>query len=235
VKDSTVRLEDIARRAGVSKNTVSVALRNKPGVSDKRRAEIQRIAEEMGYRPNPMVSALMHDLRASRPAAATNNIAFLHYYTKRDEWKSQLYCRELFEGIKSQGARSGFSASVIWGAEPGLNPARLHEMLRSRGVSGVIFAPVPDGRRHVRLDCSDFALATVGYSLWRPALNRACSHMRHAVLVAVRNLRKLGYERIGVAWYPAQDARREFAASAGLATARETYSDGLCRPFRGIK
>jgi len=49
VKKETVRLRDIAIKAGVSVNTVSRALRNKPDVSEKTRKAIFRLAEELGY------------------------------------------------------------------------------------------------------------------------------------------------------------------------------------------
>ncbi|MBD3308016.1 LacI family DNA-binding transcriptional regulator [candidate division KSB3 bacterium] len=45
----TVRLRDIALKAGVSVNTVSRALRNKPDVSEHTRTTIVRLAEELGY------------------------------------------------------------------------------------------------------------------------------------------------------------------------------------------
>ena len=48
-KKKTVRLRDIALKAGVSVNTVSRALRNKPDVSEKTRTSIFRLAEELGY------------------------------------------------------------------------------------------------------------------------------------------------------------------------------------------
>lgn len=44
-----VRMSDIAQRLNVSTVTVSKALAGKDGVSEELRAEIQRIAEEMGY------------------------------------------------------------------------------------------------------------------------------------------------------------------------------------------
>ena len=49
IKKKTVRLHDIAVKAGVSVNTVSRALRNKPDVSEKTRTAIFRLAEELGY------------------------------------------------------------------------------------------------------------------------------------------------------------------------------------------
>lgn len=47
-----VRLSDIAERAGVSTVTVHNALSGHKGVSDELRAEIVRLADEMGYRQN---------------------------------------------------------------------------------------------------------------------------------------------------------------------------------------
>lgn len=44
-----VSMDDIAKRIGVSKNTVSLALRNVPLISAKMRELVQRTAEEMGY------------------------------------------------------------------------------------------------------------------------------------------------------------------------------------------
>ncbi len=48
-KKKTARLRDIANKAGVSVNTVSRALRNKPDVSEHTRTTIFHLAEELGY------------------------------------------------------------------------------------------------------------------------------------------------------------------------------------------
>ncbi len=45
-----VTMEDIARQLGITKNTVSLALRNMPGVSEKTRKTIFETAEKYGYR-----------------------------------------------------------------------------------------------------------------------------------------------------------------------------------------
>lgn len=47
-----VKMSDIAEEAGVSIVTVSNALSGKKGVSDEMRAEIQKIAEKLGYEPH---------------------------------------------------------------------------------------------------------------------------------------------------------------------------------------
>jgi len=49
---------DIARRAGVSKGSVSYALNGLPGVSESTRSRILSIADEMGWHPNSAARAL---------------------------------------------------------------------------------------------------------------------------------------------------------------------------------
>ena len=51
-------IADIARRAGVTKSTVSFALNDRPGVSEATRARILDIAREMGWQPSRTARAL---------------------------------------------------------------------------------------------------------------------------------------------------------------------------------
>lgn len=61
----TVTMEDIARRAGVSRALVSMAFRDVPGVSAATRDHILATADAMGYRFNRLAS------RLARKAATT--------------------------------------------------------------------------------------------------------------------------------------------------------------------
>ena len=52
IKKKHATIRDIAKRAGVSYQTVSLVINDKPGVSEKTRKRIQRLVEDMEYRPN---------------------------------------------------------------------------------------------------------------------------------------------------------------------------------------
>ncbi|MEU1515114.1 LacI family DNA-binding transcriptional regulator [Streptomyces sp. NPDC005811] len=53
-----MNIGEIARRAGVSRSTVSYALSGKRPVSEDTRRKIQRVIDELGYRPNASARAL---------------------------------------------------------------------------------------------------------------------------------------------------------------------------------
>ncbi|NEG54239.1 LacI family DNA-binding transcriptional regulator [Bifidobacterium platyrrhinorum] len=61
IKESP-RLEDVAKRAGVSLSTASKALHDNPRVSAKTRQLVQRIAHEMSYTPNALAQSLINGM-----------------------------------------------------------------------------------------------------------------------------------------------------------------------------
>lgn len=54
-----VSLKNIASRAGITKAAVSMALRDHPSISISRRQQVQKLAREMGYRPNLVARGLV--------------------------------------------------------------------------------------------------------------------------------------------------------------------------------
>ena len=56
--DKKVGLMDLARALGISIGTVDRALHNRPGVNPMTRAKVVKMAQTLGYRPNPAASAL---------------------------------------------------------------------------------------------------------------------------------------------------------------------------------
>jgi LacI family transcriptional regulator len=59
----TCNLQAVARALGVSRSTVSLALRDDPRISDATRRRVRRAAEDLGYTANPLIATLMSTLR----------------------------------------------------------------------------------------------------------------------------------------------------------------------------
>jgi len=93
----------------------------------------------------------------------------------------------------------GLKVDEFWAHEEGLKGQRLTQILRARGIGGVVLAPVPSRNAEGLFDWEDFSVALLGESVKTPRLHRASANLRHAVQLALRELTQLGYRRIGLA------------------------------------
>lgn len=221
----------IARKAGVSQMTVSLALRNHPSIPVATRERIRQLAAQLGYRRNPLVAALMRQVRGRRPVSYTTTLAWVTDFPTRDGWRHRVLNRRYYQGVVERARELGYRVEEFWLGERDMTGRRLSEILRARGIYGVIIAPLPRPRGHVRLEWRWFAAATIGFSLWRPALHRAAHHQMHSVSLAVRELRRRGYRRIGLALPADVDARANNHWLAGFLVQRRRYGAREDWPF----
>src|SRR5688572_3469539 len=70
-------LAEIARRSRASTFTVSLPLRHIPRVAEATRAHVCQVARELGYRPIPLVNALMTRVRSRRAHATGDVLGFI--------------------------------------------------------------------------------------------------------------------------------------------------------------
>src|SRR4051812_24271306 len=75
-----VGLRDIAGAANVSVMTVSLALRGNPRIPLPTRDRVKRLAQQLGYQPDPELSRLMKHLRVSRMTRGRVGIALVDFY-----------------------------------------------------------------------------------------------------------------------------------------------------------
>lgn len=97
-------LKDIAKRAGLSINTVSRAIRGSGYVSECAREKVMRIAVELGYRPN----------RVARSLRFSKNfeIAVISFLGANNNSSGDQLMMEKFVGIKRRLAASGYEMNL---------------------------------------------------------------------------------------------------------------------------
>ena len=192
-------MQDIADRAGVSRMTVSRALRNHPKISRATTRRVQAIARELGYRANPLVSALMANLRYSRTTTGATHLAFLTSFPSRNGWRETPTFRKYYEGARRRAEQLGYKLDVFWLREPGMTGGAITRILVTRNIQGVLIAPTPEPRMPVDLDWSRFAAVAFGYSMNVPQhLYRVTNHQQHTAILALEKLRSRSYHRIGL-------------------------------------
>src|SRR5688572_25114071 len=185
-KKSGVSLRSLARLAGVSVSTASRALHNHPVISAAVRKRIQALARRRGYAINPLVAQVYSEARTGRGFRHLGTLAYITAYDTADWWRAHPTLRGFHGGVVARAEQSGFGINEFWAQEPGLKGRRLTQILRARGIGGVVLAPVPGRNAADMLDWKYFSAALIGESVRVPRLNRAVPNQRHAVQLAIR-------------------------------------------------
>lgn len=192
-------MQQIADAAGVSRMTVSLALRNHPRIPIDTRERIRQVAEKLGYRPDPQVSKLMAYLPRAKPMRPHSTIGLLTSAGRPQPWKFNRHFEKFYDGARRRAEELGYRLDEFWLKEPGLTSRRLTKILDTRSVEGLLIGPLYHPSGHLSIDFSRFAAAEYGQNVWRPRLHRADHNQYHGMLLAMRNLQRLGYKRIGLA------------------------------------
>lgn len=206
-------MRSLARLAGVSAMTVSMALRNHPRVASVTKDRIQRLARDHGYTPEPEVTKLMRYLRLRRgtrikPAlCALVSRGHLHEY-------GQLIARS----ARQRAASLGYSLDHVYVDDYLAHMRRLPGVLRSRGIEGVLLMPMGESTQLVAAaDWSDFSLVATSYSLLNLPAHHVVPHQFSNCIRACSELTRLGYRRLGLVLTRQHDVRVHHHYAAALA------------------
>lgn len=193
-----VTMKDIAEKAGVSASTVCRALSSNPQIPESTRLRIKQVAESMGYRPDPLLSAFASRRRGRSRESDITTIAYLTNFKQRDEWRDNPFYARCHAGATKRLEDMGYKLEHFWLGEKGMTASRLSKILYSRGILGLFVAPIQEVRQHIDMDWSLFSSVTVGYSFMTPNLHRSAPHHFHGMQEALRKIFAAGYERVGL-------------------------------------
>ncbi len=232
IKRATLR--DVAHSTGYSLMTVSRALRGLPGVSDERRSHVLAAANRLGYRPDPVMSALAAHRQRLKEPVRRSVVAFLTHFPGAETWKKLPEIHPYFDGAAQRGAELGYQVENFWLREPGLNRERASQILYNRGIQGLILPPFPFAmiRAHLKLRWEYFAAVALENWLARPALHSVVADYHDAGLQACHQLRKAGFRRIGLAmWYGASSRNTHTLLDAFLGEQARHPATGALEPL----
>jgi DNA-binding LacI/PurR family transcriptional regulator len=220
-----VTIRDVARRAGVSSAAVSLALNNRPGVSESTRTRISLAAKEMGWTPNTAAVSLSGarvqtvGLVLARPAPMLGREPFY---------------MEFIGGVESILVKRGYSLllrladSVEEEAEVQL------AWWQGRRVDGSLLVDLhADDPRIETLSQTDLRAVVVGHPSLAGPFPAVWTDDAVAMGEAVRYLAALGHRSIARVSGPSAlghtairtEAFRSAAAQAGVTEARVVTAD----------
>lgn len=199
VGQKRVSLKDIAARAGTSHVTVSLALRDHPKISAQTRQKVQRLAQQMGYRPDPMLKALSEYRKQSGKVRYQATLGWINNFPVHAYTERHLAFRMYQEAAIERAQQLGYQVEVFSPYADGISMPKLRRMLIARGISGLLVAPHSQTNVDWGFDVSGFSAVIFGFSLNSPKLHVVTNNQVRSSAIAVEQLKALGYSRIGLA------------------------------------
>lgn len=178
--------------------TVSRALRGERHVEGELRARILAVAQEMGYRPDPEIAKLMSHMRQSRRNVSPQTVALIWADKEPGTAALSPWSQQLKLGAAQRAEQLGYKLDELHLKEKGMTARRLSQILEARGIPGFLLSPLLSrSRGHVSMQWERFASVAIGLGYARPELHRVHHHHYLGMMTAMRQLKKLGYKRIG--------------------------------------
>ncbi len=127
MKKRFVTIKDIAEEAGVSINTVSRALNNKPDVNQETKKKVLEIARRLGYIRNSDAVSFR------KGATRTIGVVF--------EDSSNPFYAEVFKGIEVSARKYGYQVILMNTERDYINEIQAVDTLLQKRVDGIIISP----------------------------------------------------------------------------------------------
>lgn len=191
-------MASLAKALGIAESTVSRALREDPRISEATRAKVLAKSAELGYRPNPLVSALMSSRKRRIGSAEAEVIALITDYRDTTGWRSKDVCAWEYEGILARVRETGFRLEEFSMADFGFDGGRITRALMARGIRGILLGFSRNRQKIGGLSLENFSVAGLSTYFREVPVNRANFHGFYNVILAMDEMRKLGSERIGL-------------------------------------
>jgi LacI family transcriptional regulator len=195
-----VTLRDIAAKSRFHFTTVGAALRGDPRIPADTTKRIRRWADKLGYRANPVLSALSAYRVPSQGRHLAAVIGYLSYSDTRELSLTNPREHRLLRAARRHAEELSFKLEPVRIDAPEFTPARINSVLHARGIRALILAArMPGPGPVMELNWAEFSVVALGYSITNLRCHRACYHQSHSMLLNLAELRARGYRRIGLA------------------------------------
>jgi LacI family transcriptional regulator len=227
-KTVKMNMRELAALAGVSVMTVSRALKNNPRISQATRERIRALADQHGYRINPLVSAQMANIRARRLVEYEATIGLLIYTPPSGLW---IGARKVIDGILETCEDLGFRCDVFDLADTNVRQSNLNRILKSRGIQAVIEAPMIDDLTHYDIDLSDLIVISSNPGTLPQTFHRVCPDHYGNMDMLLRKIYQCGFRRPGLMVPRDIDDRLNHLWSSRFLAFQQTEKLGKIPPY----
>jgi DNA-binding LacI/PurR family transcriptional regulator len=193
---SRIGLREIAAAADLSVMAVSLALRDSPKISVATRERVRRLAQELGYQPDPELSRLMRHLRTSRTLSGTTGLAIVDLYPS-GAFEEHDYNRLIRESALRRAQQLGLSVTMLHGADYKLNLRSMLNVVRHRGLEGaLLLPPIVPLELDPAIGWHGISVVATSNSILSPRFHCVVPHQFANMMHLIEAVQAQGYRRI---------------------------------------
>lgn len=186
-----VTMKDIARQAGVSVNTVSLALRNMPSVKQETRENILRIAEELGYTE--------HKTARGEGRIEARNIGLV---STGERLRDSYFYMSFYQHILNTAHESNYDLMVFRGASCDVDTDELKHRFASNSIAGIIILGDMEERIAAKVAACGIPVIATGTRYEDLQVCTIIEDNLKGSQLAVEHLYACGYRKIGFVGNP---------------------------------
>lgn len=191
-------LRTLARQLGLSRTTVSDALRGSPRVKPETVKRVQAAAKEAGYHRNPLTGTVMSLLRRSSGQEFRGVVAAIELIAPGRSNHAVRYSDALMAGVRQRAGELGFKVEKFDVGPDGLTLKRLDTILHTRGIQALVLLPAQGFPDFSALDWRRYTGVYLDYFINQPALHCVCSDHYRSMIALLQELHRRGYRRPGL-------------------------------------
>ncbi|MBE5772423.1 MAG: LacI family transcriptional regulator [Clostridiales bacterium] len=190
-------IEDVARRAGVSRSTVSLVINKSPLVKEATRQKVERVIEEINYVPNSNARGLS--------ARVTNNLGVVIMQDYLPDSTEISYDNDQHIGLCSFNIFNGIMAGLL-GTDYGViterfcsvgDPEALPRMVLEKRVDGLFVVSTPYSDCFIEnLKKTGLPFVIVGVSSFEEGIDSIYANPYDGTKMAVEELIRTGHKKI---------------------------------------
>lgn len=175
-----------------------MALKNHRSLPQVTIDRVKQLAEEMHYVPDPVLSALAAHRSRLKVTKDFSVIGMVSNWSSEGGWMQLKSAKEVIEGAKARAIELGFTLQCFWAKSPHLTDGRFNQILKTRGIRGLILAPFEHHADRLDLDWDEFSVVTVEKPLHYTHFHHIVQNHYSDLMLCWERLRSMGYERIGL-------------------------------------
>ncbi|MBK1875316.1 LacI family DNA-binding transcriptional regulator [Pelagicoccus mobilis] len=199
INERRVTQKDIAQAAGLSIAAVSMALKGNQALPESTINRVRKIAEELGYVPDPALSALAAHRSFTRQRTSFSVLALVTHGDHSCDWEKRESSKSLIHWTSERAKQLGYRLEHFSTYSENLSPSRLSQILCARGIRGLILSPASQLPEDCGIDWEKFSIVSIEQEKPELGIHCVASDQYGDMKTCWEKLRAKGIQKIGLA------------------------------------